>query len=83
MSTQDASKDTSSKTTRCTETHAEQALRKLLPKAAKFQRLFKEAMEAKESGFVILKVEFDRGIMKQVFVDTRDVSRPIDQNAED
>lgn len=68
--------DASSSSARHVETEADRALRDLLAYVAKFERLFREALRAHESGRCVLRVEYDRGRVTQMGVEYNDTARP-------
>ncbi len=69
--------ETSSGSKRAHQTYEDQALSELLELAAKFQRLFHDAMRSKESGFCVLRVEYTRGKVTAMHCSNDDCRRPV------
>jgi hypothetical protein len=61
---------------RATQTYADKALAWLLRMTQKFQSRFSTAMQGKESGYITLRIEFDRGIVNAIRIMHEEVDRP-------
>ncbi len=70
--------ETSNSSKRAHQSYEDQALAELLELAAKFQRLFHDAMRTKESGYCLLRVEYTKGKVTAMRCLNEDLRRPGD-----